>query len=94
MSWLISTLGSTSSHYSVFQNGEKKSTMWVNGSQNNYDSSSHTVILKLQKGDDVTIKHTGSDKLLMETCIACSQDFYCIKPMLEVLPLLENETKY
>ena len=58
----ISTLVANSSHYGVFQNGKKKTVMWVNGFQNNYDSSSHTVILKLQKGDDVTIKHTGSDK--------------------------------
>ena len=58
----IVTLGANSTHYGVFKNRVQKTIMWVNGFQNSYDSSSHTVILKLQKGDDVTIKHTESDK--------------------------------
>ena len=54
--------GHSSSHFGIFKNTRKVTILWVNGSENGWDSSSQTVILSLNKGDDVTVKHIDIDR--------------------------------
>ena len=60
----VVTFGHNSTHFGVFINTRRVTIIWVNGSDNGWDSSSQTVILSLNRGDDVTIKHTGTDKAI------------------------------
>ena len=65
------TLHGHATNYGFFKNTRRVTLIWVNGVHNDGDSSSQTVILSLNKGDDVSIKHVGSDK-------AIEGDHYCI----------------
>ena len=60
----LMTYNNHSSHYGFFVNRRDVTHMWVNGQHNNYDTTSQTVVLHLNKGDDVTVKHTDADKNL------------------------------
>ena len=53
-----------SSDYGFFKNTRRVTTLWVNGASSWYDTSSQTVIFTLNKGDDISIKHIGSDKAI------------------------------
>ena len=56
------TYNNHSTDYGFFKNTRGVTRLWVNGASNSGDTASQTVILSLNKGDDVTIKHVGNDK--------------------------------
>ena len=59
------TIGSydrNSTHFGVYKNTRRVSVIWMN--HDYYDSRSQTVILSLNKNDDVTVKHSGTDKAI------------------------------
>ena len=67
----ISTHRDHQSEYGFFKNTRRVTTLWVNGASNWYDTSSQNVIFTLNKGDDISIKHIGSDK-------AAAGSHYCV----------------
>ena len=59
------TIGSyerNSTYFGVYKNTRRVSVIWM--SHDYYDSRSQTVILSLNKNDDVTVKHDGTDKAI------------------------------
>ena len=51
-----------STHYGFFLNRRCVTNTWMDGQQKHYDTTSQTVVFHLNKGDDVTVRHTDSDK--------------------------------
>jgi hypothetical protein len=51
-----------SGHVQFVKNGQAVTNMYVSGSEAGYDTTSQTIVLQLQKGDDVTVQNLDSDK--------------------------------
>ena len=49
-------------HFGFYKNTRGVSLMWMNGDY--LDSRAHTVVLSLNTGDDVTVKHVGTDRAI------------------------------
>ena len=50
------------SNYGIYLNRQMVTTIYLGGHQKNYDSASETVVLTLNKGDDISVKHRNADK--------------------------------
>ena len=86
-----------STHYGFFVNNRRITVIHLNGLNNwdrwdNLDSSSQTVVLSLNKDDDVTVKHTDNDKDSMDKNTLFSKDFYCMPPTVNPV-LLSSKTQ-
>ncbi|XP_060602845.1 complement C1q-like protein 4 [Ruditapes philippinarum] len=51
-----------SAHAQFVKNGQAVTTMYVSGAEAGYDTTSQTIVLQLQKGDDVTVQNSDTDK--------------------------------
>ena len=51
-------------YYGIYLNLRQVSQMLIMGQQKSYDTESQTVVLHLNKGDDVSVKHTRTDRAL------------------------------
>ncbi|XP_060602844.1 heavy metal-binding protein HIP-like [Ruditapes philippinarum] len=49
-------------HAEFVKNGQVLTTMFVNGAEAGYDTTSQTIVLQLQKGDDVVVQNKDADK--------------------------------
>ncbi|KAL4226160.1 hypothetical protein ACF0H5_014146 [Mactra antiquata] len=55
-------LGHVDAHASFYKNSDKINIMFVSGVEADYDTSSSTVVLELQKGDVVTVRNVNNDR--------------------------------
>jgi hypothetical protein len=49
-------------HVAFVKNGQLITTMFVSGGEAGYDTTSQTIVLQLQKGDDVVVQNKELDK--------------------------------
>ncbi|XP_045175972.2 complement C1q-like protein 2 [Mercenaria mercenaria] len=49
-------------HAQFVKNGKAITTMFVSGGESGHDTTSQTIVLQLQKGDDVSVQNLDSDK--------------------------------
>jgi hypothetical protein len=49
-------------HAEFVKNGQVLTTMFVNGAEAGYDTTSQTIVSQLQKGDDVVVQNKDADK--------------------------------
>lgn len=52
----------TDGHFVIAKNGSHITTMYLSGPEGGYSTSSQTVILQLQQGDDVNVRSIDTDK--------------------------------
>ncbi|XP_045210710.2 cerebellin-1-like [Mercenaria mercenaria] len=52
----------TNYHAQFVKNGQAITTMYVSGSEAGYDTTSQTIVLQLQKGDDVCVQNYDTDR--------------------------------
>lgn len=51
-------------HASFVRNGQVVTTMYAAGAESSYDTTSHTIVLRLQKGDDVCVQNKDNDRTM------------------------------
>ena len=49
------------SHAQFVKNGQAVTTLFVSGVESGHDTASQTIVLQLQKGDDVTVQNLDTD---------------------------------